>query len=326
MRKLLYILSCGLILAACTEKEHMDDAYRNIQMRAYIGEPAVTTKSEPVEAVPWRGTVPSNSYNLPVKLLFSLEKGVYSSVPTSTNFLPCHTTLTYNDNTYKDPDGVTYTPAGGSELTGQPKYPSSRDGEGNATPVYCSGLYPQEWDVAADGKSASIDVDGTLDIMYAPEISGSLDVHFGPQNYQHQLSWIKLYVCSTTHEASELWGNIEEVSIVSNNEVTIDLGTEVLTPTGSMVEYPTHTEAIPLETTVASVGSIFCAPAASYTVNIKTSNSNEVQSVEINAPAGAGSFKSGELYVLEVYFTTTEVKGACTLAQWEYQDEDLNVS
>lgn len=326
MRKLLYILSCGLILAACTEKEHMDDAYRNIQMRAYIGEPAVTTKSEPVEAVPWRGTVPSNSYNLPVKLLFSLESGVYPSVPTSTNFLPCHTTLTYNDNTYKDPDVVTYTPAGGSELTGQPKYPSSRDGEGNATPVYCSGLYPQGWYVEADGKSASIDVDGTLDIMYAPEISGSLDVHFGPQNYQHQLSWIKLYVCSTTHEASELWGNIEEVSIVSNNEVTIDLGTGELAPTGSMVEYPTHTEPIPLETTVASVGSIFCAPAASYAVKIKTSNSNEVQSVEISAPAGAGSFKSGELYVLEVYFTTTEVKGACTLAQWEYQDEDLNVS
>lgn len=326
MKRLLSYLFCGLILASCTEKDHADDTSRNIQMRAYIGEASGETRSV-VVADPWKGTMPSNLKTLPVRLLFSLESGVYSSVPTSLNFLPCHTTLTYSSNSPKDPDVVKYTPEGGSEQTGQPKYPSTRDSEGNPTLVYCTGLYPQKgWAVARDGKTASINIDGSVDVMYASEISGSIDSHFGPQNYLHQLTWIKLYVCATTHEAAELWENIEEVSIASKDQVTVDLKTGELTPTGNIIDYTTHTGSIPLETIVASVGSIFCAPASSYTVKIKTSNSNETQNVTINAPDGAESFKSGNLYVLEVYFTTTEVKGACTLAQWEYQDEDLNVS
>lgn len=329
MRRYLYMLICLVVSASCSDFVHETDEYRNIQFRASVSEPMIVSKADPlVEAVPWRGTTPSDENRLKVKLMLSMESGVYKSVPASANFLPCHTWIEYTDNQFHDPAPVTYTPAGGSPMTGQPKYPTSRDSNDVIDKVYCTGLYPEEgWTVPESGTSASHAIDGVQDLMYAPQIEGSLEALFGPQTYGHLLTWIKVCVCATSQDALNVWGNIEKVYVTGKSEISLNLA-DGSCSFSSEKDFLVHDTSIPLATTIASVGSLFCAPQSSFVVKVKSSNFDEIKVVTIKRDPenDEAKFEPGKLYVLEIYFGTSTAEGICRLVPWDYQDESLNLS
>lgn len=329
MKRVFTYLSILILSTACVDDFENNESIEpcNIRMAATIGNPITQTRALP-DAIPWRGTTPKEGNPLEVKLLMSLESGLYEQTPTSTNFLPCHTSIKYIDSSFSDPEDVEYTPAGGSLMTGKPKYPTTRDANDELHKVYCSGLYPKDgWTIThSDGAStASIAVDGSQDIMYASEIEGSRDKNFKPQTYDHVLTWIRVRVCSMSQAATEVWGNVERVWINSAETLNVNLKTKELSGANSN-DHLIHDTVVPLDTSVTSVGSIFCVPATSYSVKIKVSNFVEPKTVTINPPAGASSFLPGRLYVLEVYFDTTQTEGSCSLIHWDYDDEDLKLS
>ena len=327
MKKIVTYILMSVFLTACVND--IDELERaesqTIRMSAVIGNPIVATKTESVsEAVPWRGETPSESVPLEVKLLMSLESGLYSATPTSSNFLPCHTSITYTNSSPQDPENVTY-----QGISGKPKYPTTIDAEGNPSKVYCSGLFPKEgWNIteSAGQSIANISIDGVQDVMYAPEIMGDYQQNLPSQIYGHLLSWIKVNVCCINQAATEVWGNVEKVWITSKQTLHINLATKEVSGGATDKDFLIHDSVIPLETIVSSVGSIFCVPATSYTLKIKVSNVNEPKEITIAPPGGATRFLPGKLYILEVYFNTTGTESICSLVSWDYQDEDLKLN
>lgn len=328
-KRIAYTFLLLSVLAACSrEYPSTDDEYRTIRMRAQVSGIVAETKADsPVAAVPWRGTTPNDESKLKVKLLLSLKSGIYEPTPTSTNFLPCHTWIEYDDNQFHDPATVTYTPPGGDPVEGSPKYPTSRDMNNVIDKVYCTGLYPEDgWTVPDAGTTAVHVITGAQDLMYAPEIQGSAESLFGPQTYQHLLTWIKVCICATSTDALDKWGNIEYVEIKGKDSITINLADGSATY-GADNDFMVHNTVVPLTTTISSVGSIFCAPAKEFTVKLKSSNFADPKEIIIKRdPADdAAQFDPGKLYVLEIYFGTSSAEGICRLIPWDYQDESLNM-
>jgi len=112
------------------------------------------------------------------------------------------------------------------QLLNDAVYPNSED-----TKVYFVGMYPQGWtNEANNGKSASYVFNGSQDVMFAPQISGSYGENDGSDDkpwpvfqFKHLLTWLRLEIKAETEEVMKAWGKLKSIQVKSKNQVTIDL-------------------------------------------------------------------------------------------------------
>ena len=92
--------------------------------------------------------------------------------------------------------------------------------------VYFSALSPNpaqnSWSISNDGKSASFVFNGTQDLMFAPQVSGSYalsnptppaEPQYPNLNFNHLLTLINLSIYAETEEVKNAWGNITNITI-----------------------------------------------------------------------------------------------------------------
>ena len=273
----------------------------------------------------YRGYVPTSENPLDAKVLFSLTSGDYhhTTTPVAPTFLPCHTTIKYINGLMTIPD-----PYNGMALNTL-RYPTT-----NST-VYCVGLYPiADWTIADDGSGGttlSHDIIGNEDLMFAPQITGSWNSHFGAQNYSHLLSWVKVIVCATDQEASDSWGRITQLSLSSASKVEIGLsgGAAVIDYTGSTyIDMIDNTNPAALKITNQELGNVFCSPTTNFTINVATEYKTSTRSVIISIPkdinGNAITNPAGRLFILTLYFNKFDIiTGVCTLSAWNSVNENL---
>ncbi len=324
---LLYVL-LATVVSACSNDDvkvvnDYDIALRaavvNIESSA-VGRAVVSAKDNE-----YRGEVPTSENPLDAKLLFSLTSGDYhhATIPAAPTFLPCHTTIQYTNGLMTIPE-----PYNGVALNTL-RYPTTNEN------VYCVGVYPvADWTIEDDGNGGtaiSRDIVGNEDLMFAPQIAGSWNSHFGTQNYNHILSWVKVIVCATDQDVLESWGKITQLSISSASKVNIGLSGEnaVINYTGSKsIDMIDDTNPTALKITNQEVGNVFCSPTTTFTVNVATEFKPTPRSVTISIPkdiyGNTITEPAGRLFILTLYFNKFDIiTGVCTLSAWNSVNENL---
>ena len=337
-RNIIYIatLLC-MALASCGDKGDVlsDPNNREIALRATVEEIKTIMRSEGA----YIGTTPSSINNLDAAVWFSLESGYYpeelpdtaseemKALSAETN-IPVHGEINYQSGTATFPDS--------ENEASQPKYPTTDHS------VYCVGLYPKDdWTVSADGRYATHDISGTEDIMFAPEISGKWDKHFTTQRYHHMLTWLKVCVCTTTAEASNYWGKLQEITLKDMPKyLTLDLSipesdsfkTKFVSSFSDTTEDKVimqSDEGLTMDIITQDVASVFCKPQQTYTLSITCEN-GITKDIPITLSVLEGEDESllehpsGLQYLLILYFHPFDVvEGVCTLNAWNAQNEDL---
>lgn len=342
MKNSIYIITLVLLplLFSCSKSDVEEGG--TISLKAAVGHIETGTKAI-ADVDLWEGTTPSGSNILRSEVWFSTISGTYEDAvtPDEKTLLPARTTITYNSNTQTLPD---------REL----RYPTNND------PVYCVGLYPipedlssrngeKDWIIAADNKSVSHKIDGTQDIMYAPQINGSWNNHFETQEFRHLLTWVKICVVANSTQAIESWGKIKSIKIKSSDKVTItDLGITNFDSAidDGKIEYSSNIIPIAsleessgkaLTTTIQMCGSLLCSPpyiknsdgSFEYKLDIVTENKTK-EDVSIILKNDDGDLVTskkdivGSLFVITLYFNKFDVvDGVCTLNSWNDQNDDL---
>ena len=330
---------CVVALSACSEQDaHLlpPDA-DEISLKAVVDEVKTTTRSTSDGA--YTGQVPSASNNLETAVWFTLKSGFYpatcpdswtgeeKALAVETN-IPAHSTINFQSGTATFPDSDSEA----SKL----KYPTSGDS------VYCVGLYPKTgWSVSDDFQTASHELNGSEDLMFAPEIVGAWNSHFSTQRYRHLLTWLKILVCTTTTEAADYWGKLNKITInavPTTVHVKLQKRESSEFSLQSEVSYSDDThpvdaldsaEGISLGITTQDVASVFCDPSNTYSLKIECENAS-VKDFEIELKELAGmdesllDYPAGLQYILTLYFHPHNVvEGVCTLNAWDAQNEDL---
>lgn len=348
-RYLIYIaMIAGLCLSACSEHGEVPaKEAEDISLSAVVDEVEILSRASNDGA--YTGTVPSDENVLAAAVWFSLESGTYKDDPQGETNLPVHTQIDYKSGTATFPTGT-------NEST-KPKYPTNAD-----IPVYCVGFYPNSgWsnpinEDVIDYTKATYTITGTQDLMFAPQISGSLNHKFETQRFRHLLTWLKVCVCAATAEAGSYWGDLKQIVLKDvATELTIDL-TQRETDAASDYEFDQQSAVIfskrddvvifnhdgkKLGITPQEVGSVFCEPKATtststYTLDIICANGKAVDiPIKLQALKTGDDeedkkneakleYPAGLQYVLTLYFHPFNVvEGVCTLNAWNAQNEDL---
>lgn len=351
MNKQVNILSLLLILCfiACT-----DDAEVQVQDSVSISLPARVepyiniggpTRVSNVDDTAYRGVNPKDN-PFHAKICFSFTDGIYANSPQAPTYLPIHTNIFFNQNTPVFPDKYY-----GNDL----KYPTDdRD-------IYTVAFYPQDtegntWNISeTDHKTATHVINGSQDLMYAPQIKGNRIYPFPSQTFHHLLTWLRFCVRATTAEAINNWGPVEYIRIKTLTQANIDLSKPLVNlndnernavtysdndndETNNLIDIYVDTDSEPmpddkkvtLTTTFAQAGSVMCAPSTTYTLYIKTKNYPEEKTINItlndinNNPINDTESTRGKLFVVELEFHPFNVvESVCVLNDWEAQDEDL---
>ena len=330
----LYFMLLGcMCFSACTEHEEV--LAESISLSAEVNDVKLASRASDYAA-------PASGEELDALVWLSLESGKYpESLPNDaseelktlsqeTN-IPAHRKIHFRSGQASFPDATTESD--------RPRYPTNGDRS-----VYCIGLYPDEgWSASDDDTKAVHDITGTEDLMFAPEISGNWNKHFGKQKFRHLLTWLKVCVCATTTEAGSNWGKLKKITLKNvPNSVTLDLGRpEPTTPnaiyplidvmsassaTSDVVIFD-KTEGIELGIVVQDAASVFCYPQNEYYLSIVCGESNVTKDIRIDlsslSTTDYGS-RAGLQYVLTLYFSPFNVvEGVCTLKEWNAQNEDL---
>ncbi len=324
MENLRFVYMGFVLLAAvaCSDDVRNDPALSgNIQLGAAIGDLQLNSRAT---ADPF---LHRNGIPLKAAVWFRNDNGGYDHNPDATTNLPVHTTVEF------DGASPTYVLYENKNL----KYPA-----GNTT-VKCIGMYPESgWNLTADGIIAHA-IDGEADLMFAKEISGSWADNFKVQEYKHLLTWIKIAVCATSHDAVDTWGTIEQITVNSDSEVTVNLQTGEPLYSGPQQEIETISaggEPLALSTAVREVGSVLCSPEKEYTVTVKAINKSGEETIKkvllklnlINIDDDSTedlAYESdaiGKCFVFSLYFTPYDViEGMCALNSWDNQNEDIYV-
>lgn len=340
-RYFIYLATMGCMCwSACSEHEAIvpEQVAEEISLSAVVDE--VKLLSRALNDGAYTGTVPSADNELEASVWFSLTPGYYpenlpddatdamKKLEAETN-IPVHGVINYVSGTATFPEST-------SEAD-KPKYPVGNES------VYCVGLYPsdEQWTLGADSKTVSRNITGNKDLMFAPEIKGSWNSHFGSQQYRHLLTWLKVCVCTTTSEAGNYWGKLKKITLKNvPKSLTIDLakaeGSDFdlkNTITYSTEQYnPSifeHETGIDLAITTKEVASVFCHPSSTYTISIECENGKTIdKKIELTAlkddEKGWLDYPAGLQYVLILYFHPYNVvEGVCTLNAWNAQNEDL---
>ena len=317
LRKFKYIILFAA-LAACERVENPGTGL--IGVSAGTGEFVSATRAN---AVPFKGTVPSEDNPLESTVWFSTEMTRFMHNPVPPTYLPCHTGITFESSaiTYAD-----YIPEG-SNTPCSLTYPIYN------TPVYCVGFHPADGWNCTDGINVTHPINGSEDLMFAEPIMGTWDQHFNTLNYKHQLTWIKVSVSAMTMETASQWGKVTNVTLKSRSSLNIDLSNnaEKVSYGGEYQVMTVYDDpaGLSLNLTSQEVGSVFCAPETEYEISIKTENSvwkvltvklSDLDYKYITSPDQA----VGKLFILSLYFNPFNViEGTCTLNYWNDQNEDL---
>lgn len=322
MKKRNVIAICLLagMFSACSEQLDVPVG-GDIVLKASVDNLEVATRTA-VKASPYEGIYPTVETPLEAAVWFSTTPDVYANTPESDTetHLPIRTTAKFES------DGWTYPEKYNNDNL---KYPI------NNNPVYCVGLYPQTgWSIDAEAtRSVSYDIDGTTDLMFASQISGTWNTPFSaPLNFGHLQTWIKVCICATSEEAPDAWGKVTDIKILTDDKVTVRLadGTKTYSTTKKELDLiDTH---IPLEITTTQISEegVFCAPATSYTLMVTTEKQDpkEITITDLynlsNTKITNKNDLIGKLCVLTLYFNEfATINGVCTLEAWSNEDENL---
>lgn len=319
------------LLASCSDgpdETITGSAGNRVQLSANVeGMTFVSTRTA-IVANPYVLTAPTAESPLPVALWFSTTSGNYADTPTE------------YDNTVKFKNTLLTFPD--KDVT----YPDADD-------IYCVGLYPKdEWSRAPGNTVATHAINGTQDLMFAPQISGSLSSKFNSTaddkhlQFGHVLTWLRVAFNASSHDAIAMWGNVIKVEILNpHNTVDINLSTGALKYNGESEYLATYDDAtgMPLQTTLQTAGSVFCAPPDavgegsdarySYTVRVtmKEPSGNQVTKVVSCTLTDTGGTPItnkpnviGKEYVLTLIFNPiATIDGICTLENWK--DETVEI-
>lgn len=192
----------------------------------------------------------------------------------------------------------------------------------NDSPVYFVGLCPR----SADGWHAKEAIEGSgvynvahhlfygnADVMFAKEVSNHLSTSSNPPEltFRHVLTWIQFNVVADNSEAIEAWGQVQKITIASNNEVNINLTSEkcsfaksgtnelsayCINNKGENTDVEFKDQKINLTTTSQPVAYTLCAPVDAlpddglneYSITIDTEYRPDTK-VSINLKAADGS-------------------------------------
>ena len=114
----------------------------------------------------------------------------------------------------------------------------SKDG----TPIYFTGLYPlNDWNVSSDGTKASKTVDGKIDAMFAPQVSGAYGLKdesgesvWPVLHFYHLLTYLNVEMVADNETVANAWGNVLSIKLMNANDeqklanqVNIDLSSSV---------------------------------------------------------------------------------------------------
>lgn len=292
-------------------------------------------------ADPFEGITTNKSLN--AKVLFSFNAGVYINAAEYPWYIPSHTDVAYSGS------DLTFIKYDGKDVI----YPTSTDiASGHTGTVYCTGLYPDTgWEFNTEDTStshrtsASHRIDGSADIMFADQISGTWAEPFTVQEYSHLQTWIRVLASANTIDAGAQWGKIQKVTIRSSDAITITFPEENATSTvrysdtmTDIVVYDKDTDTEnpagrSLSITTSPIGEVFVSPQTTLTVTVYTSTFPEGKTVDIQLrdisnniiPESAISEKvTGHLFVLNLNFNPLSIiEGVCTLQYWNDQDEDI---
>lgn len=335
------------VLSTCGCTSTIEPQRRSIALNAALGdvliESTLQTKAEDqASADPYTG-VPTGENPLEAALWFSYTPGSYSHAPVSPQYLPCATTAKYISSALMD---ISWN----SNIL---QYPIQTDENftDDIKNVYCIGLHPSDgWgELTADPvNSAEHAINGSEDLMFADQMTGSYDRNFGAQTFRHLLTWVKINLSTASLEAAKAWGEVEYLKITSpDSSVKISFKSDLKddgTPSPSTVEYtgdPNEFQfRLPddnsLNITTRTFGQAFCSPPDlkdgkfGYTVKVKTLNVSEKEVfVELKqedniTPVSDAAYTIGKLFVINLHFDEIGVvRGVCTLRQWDDQNSDI---
>ena len=324
IRIIYFIFIATFILAACTQSSDVTLDDKAITLNAGIVEIDATRA---IKAEEVRGDYPSEQYPLDALICFSTESNVYKHAPVEPAYLPCRTTISYTDASKSYP-----APYDGNSL----KYPQDN------SPVYCIGLHPRTGWTFTDDSNVTHEINGTSDIMFAPEISGRWELPFATQTYTHLQAWTKITVCATAPEAIDAWGDIESISIKSRAHVNINLGAQATHAAfdNEDIKYSGEkniniveaTDSVKLYTYLSEISDFFYVPldpAAGDTLMVKTKH-KELKKIAFkltdkdNNPITHIADAVGKLYIIELDFQPFDlIKAECTLESWNAWDDNL---
>ena len=313
----------ALVLLAAVSCRREAVPFQTVSLVAAIEPDAESTKAA-ASAYMW--TSPSIEHPIEADIWFSTTEHTFPGNGTYNpggNEIDVHKTITYNSNSYTFPD------VSGDEAL--MSYPSTAR-------LYCIGFSPRNkwtWD-STESKAESVDslVDGSTDILYAPEISGTGTVKMTKQTFKHALTWIKVRVRAFTTDASATWGKLQKIEIETNDKATYDVANDSLTfsQSGStpvkIVAYENSTgEDIPGSS--KEMGSVFVAPVygadeespASLKFKVTTEEWKEGKEVTVNLIDENGHYDigntAGKLYVVTLSFKSLNIiEATATLTPW----------
>lgn len=321
-------LMAVLLMIACTQDHQTADSVRGdiIQLSVVVNE--VTRAAVSADVYPLQTPTLDKPLNADIWLSTSscLYPGYYGAVGVSDDgsYIDAHRTISYISGAATLPSAYN-----GEYL----RYPANQN-----TDVYCIGLYPQDtWRtsyVPATGVSATID--GTKDLMFAPEISGcGRDPLVNTrQTFHHLLTWLKVRVRADELSTGDTWGKLREISVTSKNQLTInDLKQATPTIGGEDTKMVLFEDATgyTLNTTSEEKGSVLVAPvdaslsATDYTLHIVCEHHSK--DIPINLVGADGNpftgWTTGKVFVITLRFATLSyIEGTVTLEPWvdEYRD------
>ncbi len=339
------------MFSACSDK--FETERRAITMCVDLPEVFADVKSssaeDKVNAVAING-IPSEG--LSVSLWYSYELGKYQNSPEQPQYIPCFTTVTYNN--------YNRVPVKTDEQNSL-LYPIAADANYSDTDngnVYCVGFYPDSgWSSSSEGSTSKTahDINGSDDLMFADQMKGSYSDNFSNQTFSHLTVWLKINLSATSMKAAEVWGDVTDLVVVSpNREVMINFAetegdSSSVSYSGDPVDFNLALLNNKLSITNKTFGQAFCAPPAKvvkndagkyeystvsegelgYIVRVKTNNLPEKEVfVELKnedmAAISNAQYAKGKLFVITLHFNDVAVvEGVCTLRQWDDQISDI---
>lgn len=327
---ILYIalFSC-IFLSSCTEQLDINTTDNAISLRAEVENVVPTTRNS-------NYATPVSDNNITATVWFSTEKGKFPDGPKDeTTNIPGHYIIDFKGEEAVFPN-VT-------QESERPRYPTP-DEDGEVQEVYCVGFYPHEgWSYVkgteGHNSTATHEITGFEDLMFAAPISGNWNKHFDRQKFTHLLTWLKVCVCTTTAEAGNYWGKLKKITLkdvpsgLKINDLSKmqsvytngKLADEDVSPINKYSPDIINNDGIDLGTNIQDVGSIFCYPQSEYTLQIECENGTATKKITLRSLSDdVIGFPAGMQYVLTLYFHPFNVvEGVCTLNAWDAQNEDL---
>ena len=182
----------------------------NIYLSVAVDERATTR-------APYKLTAPTTSKPLDVDVWASTEKYVFKHV---------------NGMNGSNDDGKVSLHATARFQSGEPQLLNQAIYNSITKPiVYFVSMHPRGW-TTDDGTNAKFTINGSQDVLFAPQIYGTYATEYGktPQlHFRHLLTWLSFELKAADEAAALAWGKIKKMEITSSDGVTIDLSSAAYT-------------------------------------------------------------------------------------------------